>query len=83
MIDVSWDFKKLVEHIEEVKLEYSRVLASFSIFEYRAKREYIISIRKKIYNLDLFEWQKDRVWEYLNDDETLNTLILIANRQKK
>ena len=69
LIDVSWDFKNLVEHIEEVKLEYSRVLASFSIFDGKLKREYIISTRKEIYNLDIFEWQKDRVWEYLNDDK--------------
>lgn len=83
MIDISWDFKNIVEHIEEVKLEYNRVLASFSIFECSTKKDYIVSIRKEIYNLDIFEWQKDRLWEYLNDDETLDTLILIANRQKK
>lgn len=83
MIDISWDFRNLVEHIEEVKLEYNRVLASFSIFNSKLKREYIINARKEIYNLSIFEWQKDRVWEYLNGDETLDTLILIANRQKK
>ena len=83
MIEVSWNFVDIVKHIEEVKLEYNRVLASFSIFEGKSKRNYIISTRQKVYDLNLREWEKDRIWEYLNNDEELDTLILIANRQKK
>ena len=82
MIDKGWNFKQAVDNIRAVKDDYLGLLSSFSIYETKQKRIKIQEIRKQIYELEIFEWQKDRLWEYMNDDETLNTLISIANRQK-
>lgn len=82
MIDKRWNFKQAVENIKAVKDYYIELLSSFSIYETKQKRITIQEIRKQVYELQILEWQKDKLWEYMNDDETLTTLIIIANRQK-
>ena len=82
MIDKRWNFKQAVENIKAVKDYYIGLLSSFSIYETKQKRMMIQETRNKLYELEILEWQKDKLWEYMNDDETLTTLIIIANRQK-
>ena len=82
MINPSWNFIEAVDNIEAVKDYYIGLLSSFSIYETRQKKITIQTIRGAVYELEILEWQKDRIWEYLNGDENISTLKNIANRQK-
>lgn len=82
MIDKKWDFKQAVENIKTIRDTYKGLLSSFSIYETRQKKSLIQEVRKEIYELEILEWQKDKLWEFLNDDETILTLQSIVNRQK-
>jgi hypothetical protein len=61
-------FKEIVSVLKAVKSEYKRGLLPFSIYEIKEETMYIYNWRKKIYELNLLEWRKDLIWEYLNDD---------------
>lgn len=65
-------FKEVIENIEALKDKYD--LAFMSLFNY----ELIHKWKEFIYSFNLKEWQKDRVWECLNDDITINELRYIA-----
>ena len=83
MIDKKWDFKQVVDNIGAVKDCYKGLISSFSIYQIKQKKILIQEIRKQIYGLGILEWQKDKIWEYMNDDESIITLLAIANRQNK
>lgn len=81
-INLFWDFGEAVANIRALKQEYYRVLASFSIYEIKEEVKYKQELRSKLYELDIFEWQKDKLWEYMNDDITFGMLLMLGNRQK-
>jgi len=68
MISPEWDFVEAVNNIEAIKDTYEGLLSSFSIYEVRQKKAVIQSFRDNIYELKILEWQKDKLWEYLNGD---------------
>lgn len=80
--DTSWTFKEAVKNIRALRLKYDEVLASFSIFEQKEKVEFIRSTRDLFYSLKLKEWEKDKLWCYMNKDEQLYVLIGITRRSK-
>jgi len=65
-INPTWNFKQISRKIRTLKHEYNRVLASFS--HVQDENAFILATRTKIYSLNLEEFEKDRVWEYLNGD---------------
>jgi hypothetical protein len=67
----------LIENIEVIKANYTRLLSPF--FD----RKSIIICKKIIYSYNIAEWKKDKVWEYLNDDIDSDTFFEIANYLKK
>lgn len=77
----SWDFKTVVLKIEALKSEYKETLASFSIFELHEKVEYMRKMKNSVYNLKMNEQKKDKIWNYLNDNEYLSVLKSIAERE--
>lgn len=81
-INLFWDFGEAVEHIRALKREYYRVLASFSIYEIKEEVKYKHDLRSRIYELDIFEWQKDKLWEFMNGDVSYSVLLMLGNRQK-
>lgn len=66
-IDSSWTFNEIFKNIKAIKLRYVEVLSSFSNLDIKYENEYIRSIKKSIYSLDIVEWKKDRLWDYMND----------------
>ena len=81
-INVLWDFREAVRNIRALKEEYQGTLTLFSYTSIKEKREYIERQRNNIYALDLKEWQKEKLWEYMNNDIEFKVLISIVNRQK-
>ena len=65
-------FRQFVENSEALKSQYQEILSPF----FNAKM--IKCWKTMIYSLKILEWQKDKIWEVLNDDfeiEELNKLI--------
>ena len=65
-------FKEVVFNIEALKDKYD--LAFVSLFNLEIVRKW----KQFIYSLNLKEWQKDRIWECLNDDIEISELQYIA-----
>lgn len=81
MIDTSWNFNEAINNIKAVKDKYIGLLSSFSIYEIKEKRIAICNIRKQIYKLNILEWQKDKLWEFMNGDVPYIILCGLRNRQ--
>jgi hypothetical protein len=61
-------FRQFVENCEALKSQYEEVLSPF--FNVQLVRCW----KKMIYGLNIEEWKKDRLWEYLNDDVPIELL---------
>ena len=61
-------FRQFVENCEALKSQYEEVLSPF--FNVQLVRCW----KKMIYGLNIEEWKKDRLWEYLNDDVPIDLL---------
>jgi len=61
-------FRQFVENCEALKSQYEEVLSPF--FNVQLVRCW----KKMIYGLNIEEWKKDRLWEYLNNDVPIELL---------
>lgn len=61
-------FKEILQNAEALKTHYQGFLSPF----FNVKK--IVEWRDYVYSLPIEEWKSDRVWEYLNDDITLDKL---------
>lgn len=61
-------FKEILQNAEALKTRYQGFLSPFF------NVEKIVEWRDYIYSLPIEEWKSDRIWEYLNDDITLDKL---------
>lgn len=59
-------FKEILQNAEALKTRYQGFLSPF----FNVER--IIEWRDYVYSLPIEEWKSDRIWEYLNDDITLD-----------
>lgn len=76
-------FKQIIVKIEAIKDQYKGTLSLFSCgFDIKKRIKYTKQTRNQIYSLNILEWQRDRIWDYMNDYMTYNELLEIANRQK-
>ena len=74
-INPSWKYKDIIENIEALKSDYKDIVAFFLYFDLRKRVKFINVFKKQIYALQFEEWKRDKVWEYLNDYENLETLL--------
>jgi len=81
-INVLWSFGEAVENIKAIKEYYIDLLSSFSIYEGKQKNIAQGEIKRQIYSLGILEWQKDKLWEFMNDDVPYAMLVHLGNRQK-
>lgn len=70
-------FVEIVENIDTLKTKYDGVFVSF--FCHEKVRKWRIFI----YSFNIKESQKDRIWEYLNNDIKLERLQELAGFEKK
>ena len=82
-INEDWTFEDVVNNIKTLKFKYHEVLTSFSYFDKKKDTIFINKIKKSIYNLKIVEWQKNLLWEYMNDDIEIDVLINVLIRQKQ
>lgn len=69
-------FKRFVENCEALKSQYQEIISPF--FNIKMARCW----KTMIYSLEMEEWKRDKIWEYLNDDLDEKTLqMLIGNYQ--
>jgi len=81
-INLLWDFKEAVDNIKAIKEHYVGLLSSFSIYEGKQRNIAQGEIRNQIYSLDILEWQKDKLWEFMNGDVPYSVLKSLGNRQR-
>lgn len=81
-INTEWTFKEVVDNIKTLKLEYEKILASFSYFELKDKINFKHNTRNSFYSMNLKEWEIDKLWEYMNGYEELRVLIILACRRR-
>ena len=81
-INPEWSFKEIVDNIKTLKLEYEKILASFSYFELKDKVDFERNTRNSFYSMNLKEWEIDKLWEYMNGYEELRVLIILACRRR-
>lgn len=70
------DFDELIENIEVIKDNYTNLLSPF--FD----RKKIIFYKKTIYSFQIAEWKKDKLWEVLNNDITIEEFYQIVKYLK-
>lgn len=81
-VDKNWTFRETVYHLKALRLQYEKILASFSIWDIKHKSDFILLTRNKFYALNILEWQKDRMWNYMNGNDYLYSIIQSAIRYK-
>lgn len=81
-VDPSWTYKTASLHLKALKSHYDSVLASFSLTEAKEWASFIRSTRDQFYALNLLEWQKDNLWNYMNGNYPYSYLIRSASRYK-
>lgn len=68
-LDENWTFKDIKNNIEALKNQYMGLLASFSYFEKKQRNMIIQRSKTNIMNFRKIQiWQRERLWEVLNDD---------------
>lgn len=82
-ISPTWTFGEVVKNIKAIKLQYEDVLLSFSNYQIKKQIEFRKEARDSVYVLDMPEWKKDRLWEYMNDFLDIKVLQEICERDLK
>jgi hypothetical protein len=77
MKDISiLNFDEFIENIEVIKDNYTNLLSPF--FD----RKMIIFYKQKIYSFKIAEWKKDKLWETLNNDVSIEEFYQIVKLLK-
>lgn len=82
-ISPTWTFKEVVKNIKAIRLRYEEVLLSFSVYELRNEIEFRREARNSVYALNMQEWKKDRIWDYMNDFLDFGVLEQICKREQR
>ena len=69
-------FNEFIENIEVIKDNYANLLSPF--FD----RKMIIFYKQTIYSFKIAEWKKDKLWEVLNNDITIEEFYQIVKYLK-
>ena len=79
----NWTFKEAVGNLKALKTRYEQVLVSFSCYEVKERVEFRRHTRNAVYSIQAEEWERDKIWEYMNGYEFLYVLAGMARRRKK
>ena len=79
-INPNWTFDEIVYNIKALRTSYERFLTLFNYFHLKEKAEFIRQTRNNFYSLNMEEWKREKLWNYMNGDELLTTLEEIAKR---
>ena len=73
---IGLSFNDFIENIEVIKDNYTNLLSPF--FD----RKMIIFYKQMIYSFKIAEWKKDKLWEVLNNDITIEEFYQIVKYLK-
>ena len=73
-IDPSWSFKQIVINFTKIKAEFDGKLSAFSYFKLHDKVLFLKDVKNLIYSLPLQTWQKNKIWDCLNDNIQISDL---------
>lgn len=65
-INPSWTYKDIIKNLRTLRLQYEELITSFLYLHDQIN--FIRETRDTIYALPIEEFEKDRVWEYMNGD---------------
>lgn len=84
-INESWSFKEIVDNLKMLRKKYREFLAFFLLCDLEPKivNIFVKNIRDKIYKLNIKDWQKDMIWEYMNGDRFFRDLRRIYRQIDK
>lgn len=71
MINSNWNIQDIISNLEALKSYYNNSLASFSYFDKPSLLRFKKQFKQNIYSLKIQSSQKDKVWQFLNDDEPI------------
>lgn len=78
-----WTFKETISNLKTLKTLYEEILVSFSSYEVKSRVTFRKQTRNAVYSINAEEWEKDKIWEYMNGFEFLYVLVGMARRRKK
>ena len=81
-VNQNWTFEEVVNNIRALRKSYEDILCSFSYFQLRDKVKFKMQFRNEIYSLNLEEWQKNKIWDFLNHNEFYTSLLRSVNYLK-
>ena len=73
---IGLNFNEFIENIEVIKDNYTNLLSPF--FD----RKMIIFYKQTIYSFQIAEWKKDKLWEALNNDISIDEFYQIVKYLK-
>lgn len=73
---IGLNFNEFIENIEVIKDNYTSLLSPF--FD----RKMIIFYKQTIYSFKIAEWKKDKLWEALNNDISIDEFYQIVKYLK-
>lgn len=81
-VNPEWTFKEVVDNLKSLRTDYEGILATFSYFDLHEKVLFLKNTRDSFYSLNIQEWEKDKIWDYMNGFEFLYVLKGIVKRRK-
>lgn len=73
---IGLNFNDFIKNIEVIKDNYTSLLSPFF------NRKMIIFYKQKIYSFQIVEWKKDKLWEALNNDISIEEFYQIVKYLK-
>ena len=82
-INPNWTFKEIFVNIRAIRKSYEDILCSFSCLRLKEKVIFKKNVRDQIYSLNLNNYRKDLIWNYLNHYEFYRVLKTEASKIKR
>lgn len=63
------DFIELIRNIKYIKFQYKKIVG-------KKENDILVKqIKRGIYSIEIIEWKKNCIWQYLNDELTYNEML--------
>ena len=71
-LNPSWKFSNVQDNIEAIKSQYECILLSFLCYEYKERGIALHKMKREVFDYEnILYWQRERLWEVLNGDFTI------------
>ena len=63
------DFIELIINVKYIKFQYKKIVGK------KENDVLIKQLKRGIYSIDVIDWKKNCIWQYLNDELTYNEML--------